>query len=174
MTTLEKLSTRLIERRNIVHDTLVRFADRYEAHELYAYTQTFKSSAFDNAPIEKQLHCKMCDIYCPLNTCAMFVLLPEVHESGKKYGSIHFHGLLRIHKKYKWFNKVLPFLKTLGFVTIKPCFELSKWIDYLIKDHSLFIKTPLYEYLITDEYNELYPKAKCKKYSRNNILPIPI
>lgn len=165
-----KYSEILLTRRTKVYDFLLNFCKTHNDKDLLAFTQTFKASSIDGAPISKQIHCKMVDLFIPLSSCSSFVILPEVHTSGKKYGSIHFHGLLCVNKQWKWYNKVLPFLKSLGFVTVKPVFELTKWIDYLIKDHATFIRCPIDDYLI---FNEFYIKRhKNNTLEIKSILPV--
>lgn len=154
-------ATKLLNRRNKVYDSLLEFCKAHKDEELYAYTQTFNPTGFDRAPISKQVHSKMVDIFIPLCSCTDFIFLPEIHMNGKKFGSIHFHGILKIKSSWKFFNKTLPFLQQLGFVTIKPIFELTKWIDYLIKDHSDFIGSPFEDYLHTNAENKIIP---CKRF----------
>lgn len=141
---------RLLQRRNLVYDSLREFCKQHKEEDLYAYTQTFKPSGFDRAPISKQVHHKMCDIYIPLCSCVDFIFVPEIHMKGNKFGSIHFHGIFTIKNKWQFFNKCLPFLQSLGFVTIKPIFELTKWIDYVGKDHSDFMGCYIEDYLFTN------------------------
>lgn len=159
-------ATALLQRRNTVFDSLREFCKLHREDKLYAYTQTFNPSGFDRAPISKQIHCKMCDIYSPLKTCTEFIFLPEIHMNGKKFGSVHFHGILRISNTWKFFNKCLPFLQQLGFVTIKPVFELTKWIDYVGKEHGSFLSTHVSDYIFTSR-SELNTRYGEIKYSRN-------
>lgn len=162
------LATRLITRHQKVSDNLRWFCKMKDQFTLYAYTQTFAPSSFDGAPISKQIHCKMCDIFIQLATCCDFIILPEVHKSGKKYGAVHFHGVLHIKKEWKWFNKCLPYLKSLGFVTIKPIFELTKWLDYLVKDYATFIKCSIDDYSITNcAMGCMGEVTKVKEYIKN-------
>ncbi len=169
---------KLLQRRNKVYDSYLEFCKSHQNLDLYAYTQTFNPSGFDRAPISKQVHSKMADIFIPLCSSTDFIFIPEIHMKGNKFGSIHFHGILAITNTWKFFNKTLPFLQILGFVTIKPIFELTKWIDYLIKDHSSFMGSPIEDYLHTNMESKIIPcKAfklhrKTKTFIKRNTLEI--
>ena len=151
-----------INRRNLLTNKILTFSKKYTNNDILAYTQTFKPSPFDHAPIAKQNYHKIIDLVIPLSSCSDYILLPEIHKSGIKYGSIHYHGMIVINDNWKWYNKVLPFLRTLGHVTIKPIFELTKWQQYLIKEFDNFLKTPVCE--AVHEKHQFKKEKKIKEF----------
>lgn len=73
---------------------------------------------------------------CNLNMCCYdFVVSPELNVNG----NIHFHGILDIKDKVKWYKKVLPSFKYMGFVLVKPNPD-TKWKWYIFKDKDLMSK----------------------------------
>jgi len=65
--------------------------------------------------------------------CKIFYLNAELTLNGV----LHYHGVLQISDKVKWYKSVLPKIKNqLGFVLIKPN-PNDKWDDYCFKDNSL-------------------------------------
>ncbi len=62
--------------------------------------------------------------------CATFSIFPEVTASGQ----LHYHGIIRIKKKRKWFSQKQIFIHG---TNMKPRFEFklsAKWYRYIIKD----------------------------------------
>lgn len=125
---------------------------------IMAYTQTFKRSKFDGAPFDIQHQYRSYDIWNIMNTYANFIIVPEATCTG----NVHYHGLIisiKPRKRRQWLNKVLPSLKKLGYLTIKPVTDLSEWISYCMKE------TLDYRYLkdiyLTYNYIEKYvPEPK--------------
>lgn len=91
-----------------------------------------------------------CDV---MHTCDIY---PELNING----ALHFHAVICIKDKVKWYKSLLPRLKYDGFVQIKTIFDINGWIEYLNKDklHMELIcnaKLPL-----NKEYLTNYKKAK--------------
>lgn len=75
--------------------------------------------------------------------CDSYEIYPEMTIAG----NIHFHGVLNIKDKVKWFKKILPTFKYHGYVCIKPNPD-KKWFEYMSKDKEMMekllgIKLPL-------------------------------
>lgn len=158
-----KINTKLITRHQISQDALIAFCKNRANDTLLGYTQTFKLSPTDHKPISKQIEYKIIDLFLPLKSCTDFIIFPEVHTNGgKKYGAIHFHGIISVNNNYQWFNKCIPYLRTLGNVLIKPIFELTRWHTYLLKDYATFIKVRLENYLITNNTHK--KKLNAREY----------
>lgn len=64
-----------------------------------------------------------------LHKCTIYQMYPEMTIAG----NIHFHGLIEITDKVKWYKSVQPTLKRNGFVLIKSNVDQG-WIDYIRKD----------------------------------------
>lgn len=64
-----------------------------------------------------------------LNKCTTYQMYPEMTLAG----NIHFHGLIEITDKIKWYKSVYPTLKRNGFVLVKSNVDQG-WIDYIRKD----------------------------------------
>lgn len=64
--------------------------------------------------------------------CEKYVIYPEC----TKQGNIHFHGILKINDKVKWYKKVLPSFKYHGYVCIKNQDINDQWVDYISKDYN--------------------------------------
>lgn len=64
--------------------------------------------------------------------CDHYEIFPELTLQG----NIHFHGILEINDKIKWYKKVLPSLKYMGFVLIKPKPD-KNWEKYMSKDSGI-------------------------------------
>lgn len=103
------------------------------SQHMLAYTQTFKRSKFDGAPFDIQHQYRCSDIWSILNSYAYFIIVPEATCTG----NVHYHGIIvsiKPRKQRQWLNKVLPSLKKLGYLTLKPITDLSTWISYCMKD----------------------------------------
>lgn len=77
-----------------------------------------------------------------------YVIYPEFDSSGR----LHYHGIMRIDDKIKWYKSVLPMLrKCLGFVCIKQINTIKDKINiilYITKDWSvtkeiLYLEVPI-------------------------------
>lgn len=69
-----------------------------------------------------------------LKQCSkQFVLYPELDFKGR----LHYHGIVLIHDQIKWYKKVMPSIKIIGFICLK---ELPKtkdrlnWLTYCMKE----------------------------------------
>lgn len=72
--------------------------------------------------------------------CDEYYMFPEFNLNG----NLHWHGVINITDKVKWYKKVLPTFKHMGFVCIKQ--NVNKdWLLYITKDIEL----------MCDIYNEL-------------------
>ncbi len=148
----EKINEKIIERLEIVNHYWQGFIKQNIDHKLYAYTQTFKPESWlDNRSIREQHHRRISSIYCPLNKTCKFMIIPEVHKTGRKCGAIHYHGIISIRDEFKFYNNVLPFLRLHGHVTIKEIFDMQKWLKYLTKDIGCFLRLPISEYIYASD-----------------------
>ncbi|HHZ97164.1 MAG TPA: hypothetical protein EYN67_16815 [Flavobacteriales bacterium] len=102
--------------------------------EPLAYTQTFKRSSIQNAPYDVQHRYKSLDVWSILNEYVNFVIAPEATTTG----NVHYHGIIISiirGQKRRWLNEVLPALKKLGFINLKPIHDLVGWVNnYMLKD----------------------------------------
>ncbi len=119
-----------------------------DGFDMLAYTQTFKRGKLDLAPFDVQHRFRSFDLWSVLNQTVNYFLVPE----ATTVGNIHYHGIIlsiKNRKKRSWYNKVLPELKRFGFIQLKKIDDLSKWIDYCLKDCNDF------EYLQSQQENYL-------------------
>lgn len=65
--------------------------------------------------------------YLLARCCKFFEIFPELTVDGK----IHYHILLELKDRIKWYKKVLPKFKRNGFVCVKYADE--KWKTYCLK-----------------------------------------
>lgn len=56
--------------------------------------------------------------------CNHYCLFPELDQNGR----LHYHGLIKLTDRVKWFKLVKPALQTYGFICVKP---LKSFIDHL-------------------------------------------
>lgn len=71
-----------------------------------------------------------------MDKCCDYRLYPELTTNG----NIHYHGVVFVKDKYKWFKSVLPSLKYHGFVLLKKDVN-DNWEDkYCKKDVELMSK----------------------------------
>ncbi len=139
---------KVIQRLQTVRDNWNLFVKENKELQMFAYTQTFKADSYrDSKPIRHQHYQHLTSIFIPLSSCCKFKIIPEVHESGRKAGAIHYHGIIIIKNHYKFYNKCLPFLRTLGHVTIKEIFDMAKWSKYLQKNALHFLGFSMDEYM---------------------------
>lgn len=84
-----------------------------------------------------------------------YILYPEVNLNG----NVHWHGLISVRDKIKWWKSVLPRLKLYGFVVIKDLFKPEEWYKYITKDCTLMLKMGLFIELpfTRSETLKLYP-----------------
>lgn len=71
-----------------------------------------------------------------LRLCSNFLLSLELTQQG----NIHYHALIRLTDKVKWYKKVLPTFRKNGNVKIKTGNTNSKWIEYICKDKKIYEK----------------------------------
>lgn len=71
-----------------------------------------------------------------LKRCSIFTLYPEFNGRG----DLHWHGILEITDKVKWYKSVLPYFRYKGFVCVKHIDNFSKWSTYCAKDKDLMEK----------------------------------
>jgi len=105
--------------------------------EPLAYTQTFKGSNLTNSSFDTQHNYKSVDIVTELQSVVNFVFTPEATVEG----NVHYHGIIisiKKKKKRKWYNETLPALKRMGFIKLKKITDMSRWIDYMLKDFEDF------------------------------------
>jgi len=117
---------------------------RHDDWQPVAYTQTFKNNSLMNMPFDTQHEYKHRDIIHALQEVVNFVVVPEATVEG----NVHYHGIIisiKKKKKRKWYNEALPSLKAMGFIKIKKITDMSRWIDYMLKDFEDF------SYMITNK-----------------------
>jgi len=135
---------------------IISFVDLHtdDSQEMMAYTQTFKPSKLQNAPFDVQHRIRSFDVWNYLNYYVNFIMAPEATCTG----NVHYHGIvisIKPRKKRLWYNKVLPELKSLGFICLKPMKDLSKWIStYMLKSCQDF--THLKDNYLTSNYITKY------------------
>lgn len=71
-----------------------------------------------------------------MSKCCEYKIYPELTTQG----NIHYHGIIDVFDKVKWFKSVLPKLKYNGHVLIKEIFDYDKWNDYISKDSVNMLK----------------------------------
>lgn len=59
---------------------------------------------------------------------SMFIIYPELSPTGR----LHYHGIVYINDKIKWFKSVLPSLRKLGFCDLKPTRDFKNKLTLLI------------------------------------------
>lgn len=102
----------------------------------YALTVTYQRNT-GTQPLW-QFHDTAYELWGLLRRSTDFVMFPELTVQGK----IHYHGIVRITDKYKWFKWTLPKLKSLGFIKIKSNVD-SGWDEYIKKDQVIMSKLGL-------------------------------
>lgn len=95
-----------------------------------------------------------------LDRCAEYRIYPELN----KQGNIHYHGIIHITDKVKWYKSVLPQFKYNGYVVIKTDPD-DGWLKYIIKDAEVMsailkINLPLIQ----------NPKDKRKKLIKHPVI----
>lgn len=75
------------------------------------------------------------------------IFFPEVGNSGS---NLHFHGVIWLKDKVKWFKSVLPTLKRNGYVKITTMND--NWFDYISKDWAIMRPVLDLDEPITEEY----------------------
>lgn len=136
--------------------------------DLLALTLTYK--AHSGADPVWQFKTTKEDLSSLLNSCATdWKMYPELTTDG----NLHYHGILAIRDKVKWYKKVLPTFKRNGFVKLKKVFDLDEWIAYCRKDLKLMKKILEYRQipLTHARYLKQIQKTKAlKKTVRNHPL----
>lgn len=94
-----------------------------------------------------------------MSECADITFTAELNLNG----SIHYHGILSILDKYRFYRRCLPSLKREGFVLIKKIDNLEKWLEYINKDVPLMNKLLKKEFPITYKYKEFKPRDTTKQ-----------
>lgn len=64
--------------------------------------------------------------------CDYYEMYPELTVAG----NIHYHGVIRVKDKIKWYKKVLPTLRYKGYVCVKKDPD-EKWKEYIRKDKDI-------------------------------------
>lgn len=70
-----------------------------------------------------------------LRLASFFSMYPEMHANG----NLHYHGIVKIFDKVKWFKFVLPHFKRNGYICIKTNVD-DGWHDYCAKEAELTSK----------------------------------
>lgn len=135
--------------KQIIRQNLIELLDLYRDDNWVplAYTQTFKASKLSNSSFDTQHTYKCEDLVHAMQEVVNFVFVPEATVEG----NVHYHGIIisiKKRKKRKWYNETLPTLKRMGFLKLKKISDMSRWIDYMLKDFEDF------EYMIK---NKSYP-----------------
>lgn len=65
--------------------------------------------------------------------CETFMIFPEF----TKKGNLHYHGMLMINNRPKWYSTVLPIFNRKGFTCIKSINDSDKWYEYMSKEVSM-------------------------------------
>lgn len=100
-----------------------------------------------------------------------FTLYPEIGNGGS---NIHFHGIIKLNDKVKWFKSVLPIFKRNGFVKIKPI-KNDGWYEYIIKEWDIMKQILDLDTPVNNEYiekvctNDRLKKKNIIKTSQNII-----
>lgn len=77
----------------------------------------------------KQLQEHFFTVLSALKLCSQYECYPEMHANG----NLHYHMIVKLFDKVKWFKKVLPTLKYHGFVVVKPNPDVG-WGAYCVKE----------------------------------------
>lgn len=102
-----------------------------------------------------------------LRTCSSFIIYPELN----KQGNIHYHGLIHIMDKVKWYKKVLPTLKYKGFVLIKSKID-EGWLKYIEKEKSTMESILEISLPLDNSHNLFKRKSKQSKEEDNRTRTI--
>lgn len=71
------------------------------------------------------------------------VLFPYLHKCSEQFlvypeftlkGQLHYHALINVSDKAKWYGIVLPKFNSKGFTCVKVCQNKAKWLSYISKD----------------------------------------
>lgn len=84
---------------------------------------------------KKQLYEHFFSVLSALKLCAQYECYPEFHVNG----NLHYHLIVQLFDKVKWYKKVLPTLKYHGFVYIKINVD-EGWRIYCQKNEALTMK----------------------------------
>lgn len=109
------------------------------------------------------------------NAMSYIELYPELNLNG----ALHFHAIIQLKDKIKWYKQLLPYLKHNGFVSIKTIFDVDGWREYLNKDkknmeHICEIKLPITKEYLNEYITQkrlLYKKAKNTDHSKIINMP---
>lgn len=96
--------------------------------EVLAYTQTFQRIPF--AGPRKQFVETAPFVTKILARSTGFVLVPEWRTTT---GDIHYHGVIVVKDRVKWFKSTRGTLKTQGFMLLKKVDDMERWIQYIAK-----------------------------------------
>ena len=80
-------------------------------------------------------YCATISLIRNLDKCAKYRMYPELNKNG----NIHYHGIIHVTDKVKWYKSVLPQFKYNGFVLIKSHPDQG-WLDYINKDMLMMIE----------------------------------
>lgn len=108
----------------------------------------------------KQLCAHMEVIRC-IKLAGDYKCYPEFHNNG----NLHYHFIVELKDKIKWFKKVLPTLKYHGFVVVKPATDFAGWLSYCTKhqqtvEHTLKILLPITKSFVASVASTEYIKRQ--------------
>lgn len=102
-----------------------------EKANFYAFTQTLGQNMRQISPVNTQFTHVLPFIKEFLNKCCYdYELWPELHQSG----DVHFHGILDIKDKIKYYKTLKKHTERIGNVLLKNIDDMAKWKEYCGKD----------------------------------------
>lgn len=104
------------------------------------------------------------DILRGLRRCSTFILYPELTLAGH----LHFHGIVKVEDRIKWYRQVLPNIKLHGFVCIKEITNYQGWIEYCSKDQEHMTKILKVDIPFTEDH--VYMKGFKVVYKEATLL----
>lgn len=113
---------------------------------------------------KKQFDYTIYKLFTLLSKSCYFVISPEFTMNGR----IHYHGLLKIYDKIKWYKQTLPSLKYEGMVKVETIKYYQKCDDYIKKDVKM-MKEILNIDLPIDDSRKEFMINKSKKMKKSDI-----
>lgn len=87
---------------------------------------------FDQFTPSAQLSATRKELVALLKLGTNFILKPELTQQGK----IHYHAMLKITDKIKWYKKILPTLNAYGRMRVENIRNAEKCMNYILKEYN--------------------------------------